>query len=190
MIDKPRDKIIYKWLHHCYHWTVLDIFTNCRSTRCEKKKRTKNSKIFFSLYASCQMRKTNCPLNNNPRCFMYTVCTKKYVPNFQENYEKIQKWFNDSMNRLLKREKKKHSSLHFSSSSFFNITRARARGDEGVANQIRSTQRGNRNNSMTEGDAGNQTRSSSPSFNEFHALLCPYSFARARVHAYPTRSSR
>lgn len=95
---------------------------------------------------------------------------------------------NDSTNRLLKREKKKKhcASLHFSSSFFIT----RARGDERVANQIRSTQRGNRNNSMTEGDAGNQTRSSSPSFNEFHALLCPYSFARARVHAYPTRSSR
>lgn len=186
MIDKPRDKIIYKWLHHCYHWTVLDIFTNCRSTRCEKKKRTKNSKIFSPsmLPVRCEKRIV---LSTTIRV---ASCTKKYVPNFQENYEKIQKWFNDSMNRLLKREKKKHSSLHFSSSSFFNITRARARGDEGVANQIRSTQRGNRNNSMTEGDAGNQTRSSSPSFNEFHALLCPYSFARARVHAYPTRSSR
>lgn len=49
MIDKPRDKIIYKWLHHCYHWTVLDIFTNCRSTRCEKKNVRKIRKFFLSL---------------------------------------------------------------------------------------------------------------------------------------------
>lgn len=50
------------------------------------------------------MRKTNCPLNNNPRCFMYTVCTKKYVPNFQENYEKIRKRFNESTFETWKKE--------------------------------------------------------------------------------------
>lgn len=46
MIDKPVIKL-YKSLHHCYHWTVLDIFTNCRSTRCEKKQ--KRFENFFSL---------------------------------------------------------------------------------------------------------------------------------------------
>lgn len=185
MIDKPRDKIIYKWLHHCYHWTVLDIFTNCRSTRCEKKKRTKNSKIFSPsmLPVRCEKRIV---LSTTIRV---ASCTPYVQKNMYQISRKITKRsVNDSTNRLLKREKKKKhcASLHFSSSFFIT----RARGDERVANQIRSTQRGNRNNSMTEGDAGNQTRSSSPSFNEFHALLCPYSFARARVHAYPTRSSR
>lgn len=69
-----------------------------------KKKTYEKFENFFSLYTSCQMRKTNCPLNNNPRCFMYTVCTKKYVPNFQENYEKIRKRFNESTFETWKKE--------------------------------------------------------------------------------------
>lgn len=95
MIDKPRDKIIYKWLHHCYHWTVLDIFTNCRSTRCEKKKTYEKFENFFSLYASCQMRKTNCPLNNNPRCFMYKKICTKFPGKLRKDPKMIQR-FNES----------------------------------------------------------------------------------------------
>lgn len=151
-----------------------------------KKKNVRKIRKFFSpsmLPVRCEKRIV---LSTTIRV---ASCTPYVQKNMYQISRKITKRsVNDSTNRLLKREKKKKhcASLHFSSSFFIT----RARGDERVANQIRSTQRGNRNNSMTEGDAGNQTRSSSPSFNEFHALLCPYSFARARVHAYPTRSSR
>lgn len=90
MIDKPVIKL-YKSLHHCYHWTVLDIFTNRRSTHCEKKQ--KRFENFFSL--SLSMLPVRCEkrivLSTIRATIMYTVCTKKYTPNFEKNYEKIQK---------------------------------------------------------------------------------------------------
>lgn len=86
MIDKPVIKL-YKSLHHCYHWTVLDIFTNCRSTRCEKKQKRFENFFSLSLYATCQMRKTNCPLNN-PRNNHVHRMYKKIYTKFPEKLRK------------------------------------------------------------------------------------------------------
>lgn len=135
-----------------------------------------DSNIFlFSPDASRQMRKRISPLNNIRLSLVrtkviYQISTK--IPR-----KRMQK--RSKMERR-KEKKKKKKRLYTSPPLSRRFER------EEIASEKRSGPReGNRNNSMTE---GNETRSS-PSFNEFHALLCPYSFAEARAHAYPPRSS-
>lgn len=152
------------------------------------KKNKNDSKIFSLSLSLCYLPDAKNELSSQQSA--QQSCTPYVQKNIHQISRKITKRSkNESNFETWKKERNiLKASFHLSSPFFINIIRVLARGDEGVTNQIWSTR--NRNNSMTESDAGNQTRSSSPSFNEFHALLCPYSFAQARVHAYPTRSSR
>lgn len=156
----------------------------------KKNKNVRFENFFLSMLpVRCEKRIVLSTIRATIRYLIHLICTKKYIPNFHKNYEKIQKRFNAEFWNDWKIKNISH--LYASPLLFHQYhTSTSERGRRGRESKATWSARGNRNNSMTEGDAGNQTRSSSPSFNEFHALLCPYNFAQARVHAYPTRSSR
>lgn len=118
MIDKPVIKL-YKSLHHCYHWTVLDIFTNCRSSRCEKKQ--KRFENFFSL-SLCYLSDAKNELSSQQSA--QQSCTPYVQKNIYQISRKITKRSkNDSTNRILKREKKKETFLKhlFTSPLLFSL---------------------------------------------------------------------
>lgn len=155
-----------------------------------KKTKTYDSKIFFS---PCFLSDAKNELSSQQSAQQYATSYTSYVQkNIYQISTKITKRSkNDSTPNFETWKIENISHLYASPLLFHQYhTSTSERGRRGRESKATWSARGNRNNSMTEGDAGNQTRSSSPSFNEFHALLCPYNFAQARVHAYPTRSSR